>query len=119
VPEFLSKIRGPARYDLGRRGDVGGPAELNELARMLLTWEPADLQDPHRALRLVREANDQTGYMNPHYLDTLSLALHRTDDTTGAVAYQRKALALAPVSSRANYQQALARFEAELEDRPE
>ncbi|MHC4652433.1 MAG: hypothetical protein ACYTES_16450 [Planctomycetota bacterium] len=57
--------------------------------------------------------------MNPHYLDTLSLALHRTGDTSGAVAYQRKALALAPLSSRITYQEALARFEANLQHRPE
>lgn len=46
------------------------------------------MQDPRRALLLVREANEQTGYKNLHYLDALSLALHRTGETATAVAYQ-------------------------------
>ena len=66
---------------------------------------------------LARDANEQTKYKNPHYLDTLALALHRTGDTLNGVVYQRKAVELAPQSVRGNYEDALATFEAAIGDR--
>jgi tetratricopeptide (TPR) repeat protein len=107
------KARAILAHPLAAEPDT--PGEANELAWLLLTAEPADMQDPVRALGYARMANDETGYKNPHYLDTLGLALHRSGDTATAIVYQRKAIEFAPLNVRGNYQAALATYESEIE----
>lgn len=57
------------------------PADVglaNNLARLLVTVEPASLRQPTRALELAARANDATGGRDPRVLDTLALALAAT-----------------------------------------
>ena len=61
---------------------------MNNLAWFQLTREPADSRDPHAALKLALEVAEKTGYEDPEFLDTLSLARHLTDDTAKAIDNQ-------------------------------
>jgi Flp pilus assembly protein TadD len=56
-------------------GDIGLAANL---ARLLVTIEPASLRQPARALELAVRANDATGGRDPRILDVLALALAAT-----------------------------------------
>ena len=103
-----------------RRADQPGASvnDKNACAWNLLTCEPADLRDPETALRLAHEAVDMTGGADPEILDTLALAQHLTGDTAAAIETEKKALSLLPAqgSLRGDYEAALAKFEAALED---
>ena len=91
---------------------------MNAVAWFQLTREPADSRDPYAALKLALEASEETGFENPGYLDTLSLAYHLTGDTAKAIENQRKAIALLPDGEsrlRAELEENLAKFEAQLE----
>ena len=52
------------------------------------------------------------------YLDTLALARHRTGDTLAAIEIQKQAISLLPAAAplRAQFEAALDRFEAALND---
>jgi tetratricopeptide (TPR) repeat protein len=70
----------------------------SNLARLLVTVEPASLRDPVRALQLAARSNDATGGRDPRILDTLALALAATgrrkdaaDALDAAVAFAREA----------------------------
>ena len=92
-------------------------SSMNSLAWFLLTREPAESRNPHAALKLALEVAEKTGYENPDWLDTLSLAYHLTGDTMKAIENQKKALALLPEgesASRTVLDEALAKFEAAL-----
>ena len=68
------------------------------------------------------EANERTDDEWPSYLDTLSLAYHRTGDTERAIENQKKAISLLlPVetSRRTSLEAALADFEAAMKDESE
>ncbi len=83
-------------------------------AREALDCEPADLQDPERALAFALEAAELGQRQDPDVLDTLALAYHRTGDTTRAVDIVRQALALIPeddTDRREPLEAALATFE--------
>jgi non-specific serine/threonine protein kinase/serine/threonine-protein kinase len=91
---------------------------MNRLAYFLLTREPIDSRDPRTALSLAVEVAEKTGYENPYYLDTLSLAYHLTGDIAKAIENQKKAISLLPEEDsarRASYGATLAKFEAALE----
>ena len=91
-----------------------GPAEKNGYAWLLLTCEPAELRDPQAALSLAIEVNDVTGHTDPSFLDTLSLAYHRTGQVEKAIETQRKAISLLPDEKtpfRADLEARLAEFE--------
>jgi cytochrome c-type biogenesis protein CcmH/NrfG len=83
-----------------------------------LTCEPADLRDPEAALRLAGDACARTDNANPGYLDTLALAQHLTGDTSSAIETEKKALSLLPPDApgRSDYEAALAKFEAALQE---
>ena len=68
------------------------------------------------ALYLARDACAMTDIANHAFLDTLALALHLTGDTPAAIETQKKALSLLPPDApeRGDYEAALARFEAAL-----
>ena len=90
---------------------------MNTLALYQLTREPADSRDPHAALKLALEIADRTGYENPGWLDTLSLAYHLTGDTAMAIENKKRAIALLTEEEsdlRTGMEQALAKFEASL-----
>jgi serine/threonine protein kinase len=89
------------------------PGVLNEYAWSLLTIEPAELRDPAAALQASMRSNAITGDTEPHYLDTLALAYHRTGNAAMAIETQRRALALVPISDpdRAEYEERLREFE--------
>ena len=92
---------------------------MNALAWFLLTREPAGSRDPRTALKLALEVAEKTGYENPSFLDTLSLAYHLTGDTAKAIESQRKAISLLPEGEspfRKGLEEALAKFEAALTD---
>ena len=93
--------------------------DKNEYAWSLLTFEPADLRDPETALRLAREVCDMTNNSNPAYLDTLALAQFMTGDIDAAIETEKKALSLLPADTpgRGEYEAALAKYEAALEDK--
>ncbi len=103
-----------------RRADrpAAAASDKNELARNLLTCEPADLRDPETALRLAREACAMTNNANPGLLDTLALAQHQTGDTPAAIETEKNALSLLlpDAPGRSDYEAALARFEVALEE---
>jgi hypothetical protein len=73
-------------------GDVGLAANL---ARLLVTIEPASLRQPARALELAVRANDATGGSDPRVLDTLALALAATGRRQEAANALDVAIALA------------------------
>jgi len=108
VAELLSSQR--------KRAEASSEADAsNGYAWTALTCDPADLRDPPSALRFALDANEKTGYQNPYYLHTLSLAYHLTGNTAKAIENQRKAIALLPEgdsTNRESFEEALAGFEA-------
>ena len=106
-------------FQLGQAEDPAASAQvLNGAAWNLLTNEHAELRDPARELPLARRAADRTGGADPAILDTLALAQHLTGDTPTAIETEKKALSLLPPDApgRGDYETALAKFEAALED---
>ena len=88
----------------------------SNLARLLVTVEPASLRDPVRALELAVRANDATGGSDPRTLDTLALALaatgRRGDAAEGldaAIAFARESGDVAMANELARRRQALLR----------
>ncbi len=70
--------------------------------------------------RCVADVAEKTGYENPGYLDTLSLAYHLTGDTAKAIETQKQAIALLPEGDsalRKSLEEALAKFEAAQDDK--
>jgi len=108
-----------ARRIVAERPDATA-GEINDYAWLLLTIEPATLQDPEEALRLAQRAcakEEQTSGPNLwNYLDTLALAWHRNGNTAEAVDTEAKALSLLPGTSpeREGLQRQLAEYEARL-----
>ena len=108
-----------AELPLGYRKRAEASADArskNSYAWEALTIEPVDLRDPESALRFAIDANELTGFENPNYLDTLSLAYHMTGDTAKAIENQKKAISLLPEESpgRTSYEEALEKFRAAL-----
>lgn len=67
----------------------------SNLARLLVTIEPASLRQPARALELAVRANDATGGSDPRVLDTLALALAATGRRQDAAAALEAAIGFA------------------------
>jgi serine/threonine protein kinase/tetratricopeptide (TPR) repeat protein len=63
------------------------------VALELLTGENASRRNPNVALALAMEANTMTGESNPHFLDTLALALHHAGNTSRAIEIEEQAIA--------------------------
>ncbi|MEE9128695.1 MAG: hypothetical protein V3T84_01660 [Phycisphaerales bacterium] len=61
---------------------------------------------------------DKAGGVDPGILDTLALAQFMTGDTAAAIETEKTALSLLPPEApgRSDYEAALAKFEAALED---
>ncbi len=109
------------RLERARRAAEAPGASANDkntCAWNLLICEPADLRDPETALRLAREASAMTNDASPPILDTLALAQHLTGDTAAAIETEETALSLLPADGpgRGDYEDAIAKFEAALED---
>jgi serine/threonine protein kinase/Flp pilus assembly protein TadD len=98
------------------RAAAGGAAAANIHASLALTCLPVDLRDPDAALTSALAANEQTGYENPAYLDTLALAYHEAGDTPKAIETQERAISLLAenATSRAEFKERLAEFERAL-----
>ena len=93
--------------------------DKNICAWNLLACDPPDLRDPETALRLADEASAMMKHKQPTYLNTLALAQHLMGDTAAAIETEKKALSLLPEGAalkRGEYEAALAKFEAALED---
>lgn len=73
----------------------GDLALTGNLARLLVTAEPATLRNPEEALVLVAQLNDRTGGRDVRVLDTLALALAATGRTRDAAEALGVAAALA------------------------
>lgn len=83
---------------------------LNDYSWLLLTCEPADLRDAATALPIAEEAVRLSGRQDQEILDTLALAQRMTGDLQAAIATQREALALIPLSDfreRWDYEESL------------
>ena len=96
--------------------------DKNICAWNLLTCDPPDLRDPETALRLAGEASAMSNHTNPGILDTLALAQHLTGETAAAIETEEKALSLLPAAAavwRGDFEAALAKFEAALEQKKE
>ena len=65
----------------------------NALAWDLLTLPDRSVHEPAEALRLMNRAVERDGRQTADYLDTLALALCRTNSRAGAVQTQEEALA--------------------------
>jgi tetratricopeptide (TPR) repeat protein len=78
---WVATGRGAEAVPLLVRAVERHPADVglaSNLARLLVTVEPASLRQPARALELAVRANDATGGSDPRILDTLALALAAT-----------------------------------------
>jgi tetratricopeptide (TPR) repeat protein len=111
--------RGAEALPLLTRAVERHPADVGlatNLARLLVTVEPASLRQPARALQLAVRANEATGGSNPRVLDTLALALAATgrrkdaaDALEAAVAFARETGDLAMADELSRRRQALLR----------
>ena len=79
----------------------------NNLARLLVTIEPASRRQPERALALAARANEIAGGNDPRVLDTLALALAATGRRAEAAEALTVAIALAREAGDANLVAAL------------
>jgi tetratricopeptide (TPR) repeat protein len=78
---LTAQNRNAEALDLLRESLRLAPGDLaltGNLARLLVTAEPATLRDPAEALRLAAQLNDATGGRDVRVLDTLALALAAT-----------------------------------------
>ena len=119
---LLDRVRPFVREELARQKQTAESLQAdvydrNTYAWSMLTIEPIDLRDPSSALRFALAANEQTGYEDPGFLDTLALAYHLTGDTAKAVETLRRALSALPgeEKSRAEFEKRLSEFEAALD----
>jgi hypothetical protein len=97
------------------REDAGA---LNHYAWALLSESRYGDRYTDLALRLSQRSNELTGQRNWMYVDTLALAEFKSGNVERAVELERKALELAVRSPRrGEVEQALARFEAALQER--
>ncbi len=103
---------GLLRRTLERRPDE--QATAGNLARLLVTAEPATLRDPDTALALAAQLNDATGGRDPRVLDTLALALAATGRTRDAAQALDAAIALARDAGDADLTATLAQRRASL-----
>lgn len=89
-------------------------------AQFALTLEPTDLRAPTSALRFALEANELSRFQNPHFLDTLALAYHRTGDFASAAETQENAISLLPQGGDpSEMERRLSDYEAALGRNPE
>jgi tetratricopeptide (TPR) repeat protein len=113
MPRLLSTLRRVTEIP------TATASNLNACAWLLLTVEPASLQDPAAALPFAERACSTEraagGAELWQYLDTLALAQHRTGAPTAAARSQREAISLVPAAGegyRAEMQERLAQYEA-------
>ena len=92
----------------------GERTTAGNLARLLVTAEPATLRDPDVALALAAQLNDATGGRDPRVLDTLALALAATGRTSDAAQALDAAVALAREAGDADLAATLAQRRASL-----
>lgn len=93
----------------GLTGHPGNLALTGNLARLLVTAEPATLRRPDEALALAAELNERTGGRDIRVLDTLALALAATGRPRDAAAALGVATALARESGDTTLAAALER----------
>jgi protein O-mannosyl-transferase len=116
---WVATGRGAEAVPLLTRAVERDPTDVglaSNLARLLVTVEPASLRDPVRALELAVRANDATGGSDPRTLDTLALTLAATgrrkdaaDALDAAIAFAREAGDVAMANELARRRQALLR----------
>jgi tetratricopeptide (TPR) repeat protein len=95
---LTAQNRNAEALDLLRESLRLAPGDLaltGNLARLLVTAEPATLRDPAEALRLAAQLNDATGGRDVRVLDTLAQALAATGRTRDAAEALGVAAALA------------------------
>jgi len=102
---------------LRRPGPDARPPEINRMLWAVLCLAPADGEPLAETLELAAKLNEDTGYENAGYLDTLARAWFLNGDFEEAIDFQRAALEAGPTdSSRVFMEARLARYEAS-EDR--
>ncbi len=90
------------------------PALAGNLARLLLTAEPATLRDPARGLALAARAAQATGMREPRLLDTLALGFVAAGQRADARQAWTRAIALASEQGDVELADALTRRRAAL-----
>ena len=96
--------RAPAAIGLLQRLRVQHPDDLSlamNLARLLLTAEPATARNPMAALEIAAQVNDRTGGRDPRVLATLAEALAATGRSRDAAQAWDVAIAVATESGDA------------------
>jgi hypothetical protein len=88
------------------------PILLNNYAWFLLNCKDQSMQDPALALKYALKANELTRDQNPLNMDTLALAMFRTNDIPAATGTVKAALAL--LSANPSAEKYRARLEAHL-----
>ncbi len=100
------------------RSNNAQAADRNRAAWCLLTTPSPRLRDAPQALQFARQACEQTANSDPLCMDTLSLALFRSEQPAEAAQNQRLALKLLTPQQtllRADMERALAVFEGQLD----
>jgi len=90
---------------------------INSYAWILLTCEPAELQNPKEALLYAQKASRLTQGRSPDILDTMALAYHRTSQLDKAIKVQRDAVIFSHIYSSVDMAQLEMRFIQYLQDK--
>jgi len=96
------------------KDDWAGP--MNQLARYLAFYKTAKFHNPMHAIELAQKACELTGYEQPSFLETLSVAYAAAGEFEKAISTNEKALKLAKKAGKTqlvqNIQQCLALYKA-------
>jgi protein O-mannosyl-transferase len=89
-----------AHFQRALQIEPANPAIQNNLAWLLATCPQASLRDGHKAVELVRQANELSGGKNPIILRTLAAAFAETGRFSDAVHTAQKAIELAQAAGQ-------------------
>ena len=87
------------------------PQPYNNLVRLLATCPDSEYRDSKPAVAAARRACELLGWIDFNILDTLATAYAQTGQFAEAVAWQTKAVELAPTGARDQLRQRLQRYE--------
>ena len=96
-----------ADLDVARTIAPDGPNASNSLAWILATCPLAELRDPAKAYDLALALNENSGYQESGYLDTLAAACAALGRYEQASKWQQKVIGLVPPDERPQYQRRL------------
>ena len=103
------------QYDKAYAANPNSTDVQNNLAWILATCHNAPLRDGTRAVKLAKQAAQNTNYTDASMLDTLAASYAEAGDFANAVRTQREAIRLTPANYRDGLQQ---RLDLYLRDKP-